>query len=321
MTIRVARATGLTTIQDAGRVGLRHSGIVPGGAADRLALVTANLLVGNPPGAAALEMTLVGPVLVTDAPTTIALTGADLGLRVDGVARPAWQPHDLPAGATIDFAGRQSGCRGILAFSGGIDVAPVLGSRSTDLRSGFGGLAGRALATGDRLPVGPSPAGRFAAGRSLAPDLRSHGGGTVRCVAGPEADWFTAAARAAFFADDHLVTPASDRMGCRLGGAGLGLTAPREMLSQALLPGTVQVPPGGAPIVLLADAPVTGGYPRIAVVIGVDLPIVAQTMPGERLHFHEVEVGEAVRLYRERERALARLRVGLDLGPHREPRP
>jgi len=232
-------------------------------------------------------------------------------MRVDGVPCAPWRAFDLPAHARIDFGGRQSGCRAILAFAGGIDVAPALGSRATDLRAGLGGLAGRALRAGDMLPVGPAPARRPPAGPTLAPDLRSHGGGTVRFVAGPEADWFTAAARDTFTSVPYTLTATSDRMGCRLAGPPLPLAAPREMLSQALVPGTVQVPPAGLPIVLLADAPVTGGYPRIGVVVTADLPIVAQTMPGETLRFHEIGLDEALALCRERQRALARLAVGL----------
>lgn len=309
--IHVERVAGLTTVQDLGRTGHRGRGIVPGGAADHLALATANLLVGNPAGAAALEITLVGPTLSVDRPTSIALTGADLGMRVDGVPCPPWRAFDLPARARIEFTGRRAGCRAILAVAGGIDVTSVLGSRATDLRAGLGGLGGRALRTGDLLPIGPTPARRPPSGPTLAPDLRSHGGGSVRFVAGPEADWFTAAARDTFVTSSYTLTPASDRMGCRLAGPPLPLASPREMLSQAVLPGTVQVPPGGLPIVLLADAPVTGGYPRIGVVITVDLPIVAQTMPGESIRFHEVGLDEALALCRERSRALARLRVGL----------
>ncbi|MFM7521822.1 MAG: biotin-dependent carboxyltransferase family protein [Planctomycetota bacterium] len=309
--IHVVGAAGQTTVQDLGRPGHRGRGIVPGGAADPLALVTANLLVGNPAGAAALEMTLLGPALSVDRPTTIAVSGADLGMRVDGRPCPPWRAHDLPADACIEFAGRCSGCRAILAVAGGIDVASVLGSRATDLRAGFGGLGGRALRTGDLLPIGPEPARRPPSGPALAPDLRSHGGGRVRFVAGPEAGWFTAAARDTFATSPYTLTAASDRMGCRLAGAPLPLAAPRDMLSQAVLPGTVQVPPGGLPIVLLADAPVTGGYPRIGVVITVDLPIVAQTMPGETLRFHEVGLDEALALCRERRSALARLGAGL----------
>ncbi len=315
--IHVDRAAGLTTVQDLGRPGHRGRGIGAGGAADHLALVTANMLVGNASAAAALEITLVGPTLSVDRPISIALAGADLGMRIDGIACPPWRAFDLPAHGCIDFTGRRAGCRAILAVAGGIDVAPVLGSRATDLRAGIGGVAGRALRAGDVLPVGPPPAWRPPAGPALATDLRSHGGGTVRFIAGPEADWFTAAARDTFATSAYTLTPESDRMGCRLAGPPLPRAAPRDMLSQTVLPGTVQVPPGGMPIVLLADAPVTGGYPRIGVVITVDLPIVAQTMPGDSLRFHEVGLDEAVALCRERRRALARLQVGLSCGETR----
>lgn len=314
MTIVVERVLGPCTVQDRGRFGHRARGIGTAGAADCVALATANLLVGNHPGAAALEFPIAGPVLRFERGVTIALAGADLGLRVAGVGQPAWEAVGVPAGARVDFTGRRSGCRAILAVAGGIDVPPILGSRSTDLRAGIGGVAGRALAAGDRLPIGSAPGTPASPGRSPAATLRRAGGGHVRFVAGPEAAWFTAAARAAFVAAPYALTAASDRMGCRLSGAALPLAEARELRSQALVPGTIQVPPGGAPIVLLVDAPVTGGYPRIGVVIAADLPIVAQTMPGESLCFVEVDRAEALRLARQQRRDLDRFALGISLG-------
>ncbi|MFM8282918.1 MAG: biotin-dependent carboxyltransferase family protein [Planctomycetaceae bacterium] len=314
MTIIVERAAGLATVQDAGRHGWRACGVVSGGAVDSLALATANLLVGNDADAAALECTLVGPTLGVERDVTIALTGADLGLRIDGVAHPAWRAIDVAAGARIDFAGRRCGCRGIVAVAGGIDVPAVLGSRSTDLTAGFGGVEGRTLRAGDRLPIGPRRPAWPGGGRAVAGALRSHGGGAVRVVRGPEADRFAPAAWDTFLSARYAVGAASDRMGCRLEGPPLESAAPGDMLSQGVVPGTVQVPPDGRPIVLMADAPVTGGYPRIGVVIGADLPIVAQTMPGETLTFRTVTLDEARAAWRRRARALARLRIGLALG-------
>lgn len=314
MTIVVERVQMPCTVQDRGRFGHRSRGIGTAGAADGMALATANLLVGNHPGAAALEFPIAGPVLRFERNATIALAGADLGLRVAGVSQPAWEAVGVPAGARVDFTGRRSGCRAVLAVAGGIDVPPTLGSRSTDLRAGIGGIAGRALVAGDRLPIGPPARAPAAPGRSPAAALRYRGGGGVRFVAGPEVEWFTAAARAALVAAPYTLTAASDRMGCRLTGTPLPLTAACEMRSQALVPGTIQVPPGGAPIVLLADAPVTGGYPRIGVVIAADLPIVAQTMPGESLRFVEVDRAEALRLARQQRRDLDRFALGIALG-------
>ena len=314
MTIVVERATGQATIQDRGRFGHRSRGIGTAGAADAMALETANLLVGNPRGAAALEMTLTGPVLRFERAATVAIAGADLGMRVAGAPCRAYEALAVAAGTRVDFTGRRTGCRAILAVAGGIAVEPVLGSRATDLRARIGGIAGRALVAGDRLPVG-SPTGTPAArGRSPADPLRSRASGTVRFVAGPEAAWFTAAARATLVAAPYTLTAASDRMGCRLAGAALPLIGAVDMRSQALVPGTIQVPPGGQPIVLLVDAPVTGGYPRIGVVIAVDLPIVAQTVPGETLRFVEVDLAEALRLARQRRRDLDRCALGLALG-------
>ena len=303
MEINIIRSGMLTSVQDPGRTGHRGAGVPLGGAMDAFALRVANLLVGNPEGAAALECTLVGPEVEFTADSVVAVGGADF----EGLA--AWQPRVVRAGERVKLGAARSGCRGYLAVAGGIGVEPVLGSRSTYLRGGFGGFQGRALRDGDVLPV-PDVGrkltnhwridGRILPGYSASP--------TVRVVRGAQLDEFGGA----LFAAEFKILPQSDRMGIRLGGAKLTrIGGAAELVSSAVAPGTVQVPSDGQPIVLMADAQTLGGYPQAAHVISVDLPLVAQLRPGDRLKFAEVTLEEAHKLAFIREHVIAMLHEGL----------
>jgi KipI family sensor histidine kinase inhibitor len=286
----------LTTVQDQGRAGHRRSGVSGAGPMDHRAHAAANRAVGNPEGAAALECTVSGPTLVFHAPVWIALAGADLGAVLERADLGSWPMPLGPAvlarpGNVLRFTGRRAGCRATHALGGGIDVPLVLGSRSTALQAEFGGLGGRKLAEGDWLRLGPAP-GRpgdpaptaGAAGRSV----------TVRVVAGPQADLFPPASRERFLAEPWRLGPTSDRVGCRLEGPVLAHSGRGEILSDGMVPGSVQVPPDGQPIVMMADAPTTGGYPKIATVVSSDLAALAQLVPGEgEVRFEEVTVQEA----------------------------
>jgi len=303
MEMTLIRGGMLTTVQDLGRSGHRSSGVPLGGGMDAIALRLANLLVGNPEGVAVLECTLRGPELECSADTVIAMGGADF----EDMA--AWQPRIMRAGERVRLGAAVRGCRGYLAVAGGIEVPPVLGSRSTYLRGGFGGFQGRALRDGDVLPV-PDVArqlvnhwridGRILPGYSAAP--------TVRVVRGAQLDEFGGA----LFAAEFKLLPQSDRMGIRLGGAKLTrIGGAEELVSSAVGPGTVQVPPDGQPIVLMADAQTLGGYPLAAQVISVDLPLMAQLRPGDRVKFAEVTLEEAHKLAFIREHVIAMLHEGL----------
>jgi antagonist of KipI len=275
---------------------------------DRFALAAANLLVGNTVEAAGLEILLGGPVLRFHAAVTICVTGADLGARLDGDDVGMWAPFVAQAGQMLHFTGRRSGIRAYLSVAGGIDVAPVLRSRSTYLPGGWGGFRGRALEAGDKLPVGAgshSPAPR----RWLPPENRPAYSGfpTLRSVAGPHIEHFPADTLEAFFAGVYRLEPASDRMGYRLAGPALRHDRRETLASSGVLPGAVQVPASGDPILLMADAQTTGGYPIIAVVIGADLPLAAQLIPGDRLRFAPVTVEAAQRAARARQADLAAL--------------
>jgi antagonist of KipI len=292
----------LTTIQDLGRPGYERYGIPVSGAMDFFALRVANGLVGNPPSAAGLEITLVGPVLAATAPCLVAVTGADLTFQVDGREMPMWMSVFVRRGSVISFGGRRRGCRAYLAVAGGIEVPPVLGSRSTYLPGRFGGWEGRALRAGDRLPIGPV-SGHLPerAGRRFPPHrLPAYSDcPTVRAVPGPQDDHFPPEGLETFFGAEYRVSPTSDRMGYRLEGPPVARRR-AEIISDGVPPGAVQVPPDGQPIVMMADHQTTGGYPKIATVITADRPLLAQCVPGEsRIRFAAVDIAEAQRRYRE----------------------
>lgn len=255
----------LTTVQDLGRRGLAHLGVPPSGAADIGSFAHANRLVGNPPEAAALEATLVGPTLLFHADALVAVAG-----RVVEVA----------AGETIDVGPVLSGVRAYLAVAGGIDIAPVLGSRSTDLLTGLGPPP---LAAGQLLPVG------MPSSRPLPLDPRPAlpASATLRVVLGPRHDWFTGAALRLFLASPYTVSSSSNRIGVRLEGPALERALTDELLSEGVVTGAVQVPPSGRPILLGPDHPTTGGYPVIAVVVEDDLPLAGQLRPGTTVEFRE----------------------------------
>jgi len=298
--IEVIRAGALTTVQDLGRPGYESSGVSPGGAVDRATLRMANWLVGNDEGAACLEICLSGPVLKFHADAVIAY--------FDGTGRP----QRVAAGETVDFSKLKSGVRACLAVSGGFAVPSVLGSAATDLRAGFGGYSGRALQAGDRLHFGevnPAPRGDGwhvgRTGRDSPIELRF--------IPGVQDDWFSAEAKRRFRETLYQLTPKSDRMGARLSGGNPELATPREMISQPVACGSVQVPPDGQPIVLMAERQTIGGYPQIGHVISVDLPKLARAWPGTSVKFREVTLEQARELKYREERDFALLRTGLEL--------
>lgn len=308
----------LTAVQDAGRQDYQRFGVSVGGAADPLALRVANALVGNDSKAAALEITLTGPRLQFDCETLLAWCGADFEATLDGAPLPKNRPVRVSAGSVVNFAAARHGTTACLAVGGGLNVPVVMGSRSTDLIARIGGLEGRKLAAGDVLPVGmPSGWGQAMlellrgtakpAAWSLPPERLGVPGeaGVLRVVRGPEWDWFVPDAQQKFFGESYRVTKDSNRMGARLGGSSLALTAPREMISAAVHHGVVQVPPSGQPIVLGADRQTIGGYPRIAVVATVDFARLAQLRPGDAIRFREVSIAQAHDMLRQREQDFA----------------
>jgi len=300
----------LTTVQDLGRPGRRRQGVASGGAMDPFALQVANLLVGNAANAPGLEFTLTGPRLKFSADALVSLCGGGFG------ELPEWRLVRVAAGGEISLERNRAGCRGYLAVAGGLEVPRVLGGCGTDLRGGFGGHHGRAIRAGDGLKVKRGVHDAL----SMHPDARLHHfiapeirpaysrSPTVRVVRGAEAREFSGE----FFQYLFTVEPQSDRMGLRLAGPQLERrTSAGELISSPVAPGTIQVPPDGQPIVLMADAQTLGGYPKIAHAITVDLPLLAQLRPGDTVRFREVALEEAHRLRLARDHALAILRAGL----------
>ncbi|MDA8216333.1 MAG: biotin-dependent carboxyltransferase family protein [Dehalococcoidales bacterium] len=311
MALEVLDGGLLTTVQDLGRLGYERYGVPVAGAMDPFALQAANALVGNPLSEAGLEITLLGPALRVTAPCLIAVTGAGLGLRLDGQPAPLWQALYVGPGSVVDFAGRVAGCHAYLAVAGGLEVAPVLGSRATYPRGRLGGFEGRALRAGDRLPLRAAEAGRRGpAGRAVrALDVPIYGDESeMRVVLGPQADRFTAAGRETFLGSVYAVSPAADRMGYRLQGPPIAHIGGADVVSDGVPLGAVQVPGDGQPIVMMVDRQTTGGYAKIATVIAADIPLLAQCVPGaSRVRFRSVTVQEAVSALRAQAAQLAAL--------------
>lgn len=287
----------LTTVQDAGRKGWARYGVPPSGPLDEAAFTAANDLAGNPPDAAALEITLTGPALRVGRECLIAVCGAEFDLWVGVLPVPLWHAVYVRAGQIVTFGARRRGARVYLAVSGGIALPPFLGSQATYLPGGFGGLDGRALRAGDRLPLGATTMRNPAqsAGRVWPVERRPPytPQPTLRVVLGPQDDYFTAEGIATFLDSAYQLTSEADRMGARLQGPPIAHRGPTGSVSDGVVAGSVQAPPDGQPIVMLADHQTTGGYPKIATVIRADLPLLAQCLPGDRIRFAAVTLAEA----------------------------
>lgn len=297
-----------TTVQDAGRPGYRRFGLPQSGAMDPLALRIANALLGNPPGAAALECTAPGPRLVAAKRTAVAITGADLSPAVNGRPVPGWTAIALREGDVLDFGAPRAGQWAYVAVPGGVDVPPALGSRATYVRGALGGYGGRRLENGDLLACERrAPGARF----RLPERARPQAGGacTVRVVLGPQESYFKEAAVSALLDAEFSPGVHADRVGYRLDGPSLEHRAAAELLSDGLLPGAIQVPSGGQPIVIMADGPTAGGYPKIAAILRVDLRLVAQARRGDAVRFRAVTWEEAHLASREAAARLAAVRL------------
>ncbi|PQP83730.1 KipI antagonist [Paenibacillus sp. PCH8] len=321
MSIEVIRPGLLSSVQDEGRTGYRRHGIHVGGVMDTFAARAANMLVGNSRHEAVLEMTMTGPELRFQKSQLVSLCGADLTATVNHLPVPLWRPVLFRAGSVLKFGPCPHGLRGYMAIAGGIDVPVVMGSRSTDLKTGLGGVEGRSLHTADLLSTGQSSAeaqcwlqhmerhaeknGRqtmapawFLSERER-PDY--YGRRIIRVMPGKDSSQFSEASLERFYTEGYVVSPQSDRMGYRLQGASLELDQPLDRLSEAVTHGTVQVPPDGQPIILMADHQTIGGYPVIAQVAQVDMPILAQARPGTRLAFEQITHEQGQQLYMEQE--------------------
>lgn len=317
MKLEILRAGPLTSVQDLGRFGLREFGVAVGGALDAHAARVANLLVGNAETTALLELTLGGIRLRLSDARAIAWCGGAFNVTVGGVSVPAGRYALVRPEEELKIGHAERGCRAWLAIAGGVDVPSVLGSRSTDLRAKFGGFHGRRLRDGDSLSLGPAltTESERVANWGAPTEWTNTAARVVvlRVVRG--ADWsrFGEDDLTTFVREWFAITANSDRMGARLSGPMLNRIDSEELASETVMPGTVQVPPAGQPILLLGDCQTIGGYPKIAHVITVDLPVAAQLRTGDQVRFQEIEMAEAHRLLLRREQDLQRFRIGVHL--------
>ena len=308
MNIAVIKPGMLTTVQDAGRWGFQARGVPVAGPMDPVSHRLANALVGNARDAALLEVTLLGPELEFDDERLVAVTGADFELMLDGRPAPSQAPFTVSAGSHLRFGARRLGARAYLAVSGGITVPPVLGSRATHLVSAMGGVAGRMLIAGDRLPLGDPtrPQGTALAPQDALvalPDRHA----TLRVLSGPQADYFAPDALDLLQSAPYVVASNSDRMGFRLEGPRLTHARGADIISDATPLGVLQVPASGQPILLMADRQTTGGYPKIATVIAADMTVAGQLAPADTIAFVVCTPHDALTALIAQERALMAL--------------
>jgi len=302
---RVVKAGMLTTIQDRGRWGLQSRGVPVAGPMDPVSHRLANVLVGNDADAATLEVTLLGPQLEFEDERVIAVSGAEFEIFVDSKPMTMHAPFVVAAESQLRFGARHRGARAYIAIAGGVAVPATLGSRSTHLISGMGGIAGRPVRAGDRLPLGDP--GRV---RGPAPALTQpivplpQGGAVIRVLAGPQRDYFSADALDVLQSAPYTIAQNSDRMGFRLTGPRLSHSRGADIISDATPIGVLQVPASGQPILLMADRQTAGGYPKIATVITADIGVAGQLGPGETIRFQVCTPGEAMAALIAQERAL-----------------
>jgi antagonist of KipI len=295
----------LTSVQDLGRYGDQASGVPVAGPMDTFSHRLANQLAGNDIDAATLEITLIGPEIVVDADTTMAIAGGQFEATCDDRPLPLGASFAVSRGQRIKFGRVMEGARAYLAVAGGIQVAPLLGSRATHIVSRMGGFNGRALAAGDRIPIADAPGARPQR-KSVGLTLPTKGRALLRVIPGPQADWFHADALKALGSVSFRISPQSNRMGYRLQGPPLARAREDELISEPVGIGAIQVPAAGEPILLMADRQTAGGYPKIGYVISADLPVAGQLAPGDFIEFHICTHREAVAALISRERQLLR---------------
>lgn len=297
MTLRVERSGLLTTVQDLGRPGHAHLGVSASGAADAVALRLGNRLAGNPDGAPALEMTLVGGEFVFETDAEIAIAGADFGARVGPRDLPPWGAYSVRRGERLAFGASRAGARCYLCVRGGFEAPRLLGSASTHVLTGLGG---RVLREGDRIGFGTAEARPpLQIDRRRLDDL--YAPRPLRVTLGPQHDWFAPEAHARLASADFVVLEQSNRMGIRLAGPALERASERELWTEGVSLGAIQVPRDGQPIVLFVEHQTTGGYPKIANVCSADLHRLGQLRPRDRVRFEPVSFATAQRLLRDLE--------------------
>lgn len=309
MSIVIKNPGILTTVQDKGRYGYQRYGVPVSGAMDQHSYAVANALVGSE-NAAVLEATILGPEIEFKEANVFAVAGADLGPCLNGRPVQSCTAVAAKSGDVLSFTARKTGCRAYIAFAGGLDIPKVMGSRSTYEKAKLGGFCGRRLKAGDEI-------------RFLSPDSsmagchteqKTYDGGThtIRVLPGPQDDYFTDKGKQTFLSAEYTVLPESDRMGYRFDGPVVEHVKDGNIITDGISFGAIQVPSDGKPIIMMADRQTTGGYTKIANVISVDLPVLAQCMPGEKVVFEQVCVETAQKLYREELAYLKKIKEDLN---------
>ncbi|MGG0219542.1 biotin-dependent carboxyltransferase family protein [Bacillus mycoides] len=322
MDVEILHAGMFTTIQDLGRFHYQQYGVPVGGAMDKSALRMINMLVGNEENEAGLEITIMGPKLLIKKTTLLAIGGADMEPLLNGERIPLWRPILAEEGSMLCLGKAKSGCRAYVTFAGGINIDRTMGSKSTYIRAALGGIEGRMLKKGDYFQIGTGAevASRFiqnlqeekriktkwAICNNALPKYKKHP--ILRVITDFEYDQFTEESIKSFFSKEYKVSNYADRMGYRLDGDILNRVEEIEILSSPVTFGTIQVPNGGQPIILMADRQTTGGYPRIGNVISVDLPLLAQLKPGDYVTFEKITMEEAAQLYIKQETSMSLLK-------------
>lgn len=324
MSIEIVAPGIMTTVQDAGCIGYQRFGVNPSGVMDTRSYTLANLLVGNPTGQAVLEATIIGPTIRFNESTVIAVTGGNLRPQLNGAQLPMYEAVAVREGDVLSFLGKETGARAYIAFAGGIDVPKVMGSRSTQMKSKLGGLDGRALKAGDRLKlIAPDKPLANLVSRKLPVENFSQCSEeiTIRVLKGMQFEAFTQAGRDTFFQATYTLGVLFDRQGYRLDGPAIEHLDGAGIVSDCCAFGSIQVPGDGKPIILMADHQTTGGYTKIATVISVDLPVLAQCISGCRIKFQLVSIEEAQALYCQQQKQYRALAKQLDVPvqPDRKP--
>ena len=294
----------LTTVQDIGRNGYLRFGVPESGAMDKFAFRAANILVGNTQDAACIEMVIIGPRLKFLDKATVSLTGANLTPKINGSSIPLWESIDVLSDSILEFGTATNGARSYLAVKGGIDVPVVLGSRSTYLRGGFGGIAGRALQTGDNINIlsdDTQSVSRKLAQEQVPVYERNH---TIRVIMGPQDDYFTEEGIRSFLGGEYCIRDQSDSVGYRLSGPQIKHKSSADIISDGVPLGAIQVPGDGQPIILMTDRGPTGGYAKIATVISADIYKLAQAFPGDVVSFQNVTLQDAYMALNKQETSL-----------------
>ncbi|AJH21706.1 MULTISPECIES: biotin-dependent carboxyltransferase family protein [Bacillus] len=322
MDVEILHAGMFTTVQDLGRFHYQQYGVPVGGAMDKNALRMINMLVGNEENEAGLEITIMGPKLLIKKTTLLAIGGADMEPLLNGERIPLWHPILAEEGSMLCLGKAKSGCRAYVTFAGGININRTMGSKSTYIRAALGGIEGRMLKKGDYFQIGTGAevASRFiqnlqeekriktkwAICNNALPKYKKHP--ILRVITDFEYDQFTEESIKSFFSKEYKVSNYADRMGYRLDGDVLNRVEEIEILSSPVTFGTIQVPNGGQPIILMADRQTTGGYPRIGNVISVDLPLLAQLKPGDYVTFEKITMEDAAQLYIKQETSMSLLK-------------